>query len=100
MRGVVSMAAALGLPMVISGNENFENRDLIIYLSFCVILITLIALGGTLKWAIRKLKIKPYSLVAEEYEVRNTVVSTAINYIEDNLSLAQERFTFQHKKQV
>ena len=90
MRGVVSMAAALGLPMVISDNENFENRDLIIYLSFCVILITLIVLGGTLKWAIRKLKIEPYSLVAEEYEVRNTVVSTAINYIEDNLSLVQE----------
>ena len=39
---------------------------------------------------IKKLKIEPYSLVAEEYEVRNTVVTTAIGYIEDNLSLVQE----------
>lgn len=90
MRGVVSMAAALGLPMVIAGDKKFENRELIIYLSFCIILVTLVLLGGTLKWIIRKLKIEPYSLVGEEYEVRNTVVTTAISYIEDNLSLVQE----------
>jgi len=90
MRGVVSMAAALGLPMMISDDQPFENRNMIIYLSFCVILITLVVLGGTLRWAVRKLKIEPYSLVAEEYEVRNTVVTTAIGYIEDNLSLVQE----------
>lgn len=90
MRGVVSMAAALGLPMLIAGDEKFENRDLIIYLSFCVILITLVALGGSLRWVIRKLKIEPHSLVGEEYEVRNTVVATAIGYIEDNLSLVHE----------
>lgn len=90
MRGVVSMAAALGLPVILATGENFKNRELIIYLSFCVILITLLLLGGSLKWIVRKLKIEPYSLVAEEYDVRNTVVKTAISYIEDNLSLVQE----------
>jgi CPA1 family monovalent cation:H+ antiporter len=90
MRGVVSMAAALGLPVILASGENFKNRELIIYLSFCVILITLLLLGGSLKWIVRKLKIEPYSLVAEEYDVRNTVVKTAISYIEDNLSLVQE----------
>jgi CPA1 family monovalent cation:H+ antiporter len=39
---------------------------------------------------IRKLKIEPYSLVAEEYEVRTQIASAAIGYIEDNLSLVQE----------
>jgi CPA1 family monovalent cation:H+ antiporter len=39
---------------------------------------------------IRKLKIEPYSLVAEEYEVRTQIASTAIGYIENNLSLVQE----------
>lgn len=90
MRGVVSMAAALAIPLTLKDGSAFPQRDLVIYLSFCVILSTLLLLGFTLKWIIRKLKIDPYSLVAEEYEVRTEVVSTAINYIEDNLSLASE----------
>jgi len=90
MRGVVSMAAALAIPLTLKDGSPFPQRDLVIYLSFCVILSTLMLLGFTLKWIIRKLKIDPYSLVAEEYEVRTEVVSTAINYIEDNLSLTSE----------
>lgn len=90
MRGVVSMAAALAIPLSMKNNAAMPYRDLIIYLSFCVILFTLLLLGSTLKWVIRKLKIEPFSLMAEEYQVRNNVVTTAINYIEDNLSLVQE----------
>jgi CPA1 family monovalent cation:H+ antiporter len=90
MRGVVSMAAALAIPLTLKDGSPFPQRDLVIYLSFCVILSTLMLLGFTLKWIIRKLKIDPYSLVAEEYEVRTQVVSTAIAYIEDNLSLTSE----------
>jgi len=90
MRGVVSMAAALAIPFTLKDGRPFPQRDLVIYLTFCVILSTLLLLGFTLKWVIRKLKIDPYSLVAEEYEVRTEVVSTAINYIEDNLSLTRE----------
>jgi CPA1 family monovalent cation:H+ antiporter len=87
MRGVVSMAAALALPLALQDGSAFPHRNLIIYLSFCVILSTLVLLGSTLPWVIRKLKIQPYSIVAEEYDVRTKVVSAAINYIEDNLSL-------------
>ncbi len=90
MRGVVSMAAALAIPLTLANGKAFPYRDLIIYLSFCVILFTLLVLGFSLKWVIRKLKIEPYSLVAEEYEVRTQIASTAIGYIEDNLSLVQE----------
>jgi monovalent cation/hydrogen antiporter len=90
MRGVVSMAAALAIPLTLVDGTAFPYRDLIIYLSFCVILFTLLILGFSLKWVIRKLKIEPYSLVAEEYEVRTQIASTAIGYIEDNLSLVQE----------
>jgi Na+/H+ antiporter len=90
MRGVVSMAAALAIPLTLADGKAFPYRDLIIYLSFCVILFTLLILGFSLKWVIRKLKIEPYSLVGEEYEVRTRVVSSAISHIEDNLSLVQE----------
>lgn len=90
MRGVVSMAAALALPLTLSDGSPFPQRNLIIYLTFCVILSTLVILGLTLPWLIRKLKVEPYSIYAEEYEVRNLVVSQTITHIEENLSLLQD----------
>jgi CPA1 family monovalent cation:H+ antiporter len=90
MRGVVSMAAALAIPMALDNGVAFPHRNLIIYLAFCVILSTLIVLGLPLPWLIRKMKLPPYSIVAEEYEVRNKIVLNAISYIEDNLSLVPE----------
>jgi monovalent cation/hydrogen antiporter len=90
MRGVVSMAAALALPILLPDGKAFPHRNLVIYLSFCVILFTLILLGSTLPWLIRKLGIKPYSLAAEEYEVRTNVVTETIMHIEENLSLVQD----------
>ena len=90
MRGVVSMAAALALPLQISGGVNFPHRNLVIYLSFCVILTTLVLLGFTLPWIIRVMKLEPYSVVAEEYLVRTEVVSSAITHIEENLSLVND----------
>ena len=89
MRGVVSMAAALSLPLLLPGGVAFPQRDLIIYLTFCVILSTLVLLGFTLPWIIRLLKLPPYSIAAEEYEVRTAVVSDTITYIEENLSLVK-----------
>ncbi|MFT3794647.1 Na+/H+ antiporter [Flavobacterium sp.] len=90
MRGVVSMAAALALPLTLADGTAFPHRNLIIYFTFCVIVSTLVLLGLTLPWLIRKLKIEPYSAYAEEYEVRNLVVSQTITHIEDNLSLLQD----------
>ncbi|AWH86446.1 Na+/H+ antiporter [Flavobacterium album] len=90
MRGVVSMAAALALPLALPDGSPFPHRSLIIYLTFCVILSTLVGLGLTLPWIIKKMKIQPYSIFAEEYEVRNLVVSQTIAHIEENLSLLQD----------
>lgn len=90
MRGVVSMAAALAIPLSLADGTPFPQRNLIIYLTFCVILSTLLLLGPTLPWIIKKLKIPKHSLLAEEFEVRNTVVSEAITHIEENLSLIQD----------
>ncbi|UEG48632.1 Na+/H+ antiporter [Ferruginibacter lapsinanis] len=90
MRGVVSMAAALALPITLDNGTAFPHRNLIIYLTFCVILSTLILLGLTLPWIIKKMKMQPHSIVAEEYEVRTHVVSHAIEHIEGNLSLIQD----------
>ncbi len=90
MRGVVSMAAALAIPLQLADGSPFPHRNLVIFLTFCVILSTLVVLGLTLPWLIRQLKIVPHSIVAEEFEVRKEVVATAISHIEENLSLVQD----------
>lgn len=86
MRGVVSMAAALAIPLTLEDGSLFPHRNLVIYLTFCVILSTLVLLGPTLPWIIRLLKIEKHSIVAETYEVKTKVVSTAMAHIEENLA--------------
>ncbi|HET6994409.1 MAG TPA: Na+/H+ antiporter [Chitinophagaceae bacterium] len=90
MRGVVSMAAALALPLTLPGGNEFPQRNLVIFLSFCVILSPLVVLGLTLPWIIRRLKMTPHSIAAEEYEVRTKVVTTTIAHIEENLSMVND----------
>jgi CPA1 family monovalent cation:H+ antiporter len=90
MRGVVSIAAALSIPLLLPDGRAFPERNLIIYLTFCCIVSTLVVLGFTLPWVIRKLKMPRFSIAAEEYEVRTSVVSNTISYIESNLSLIND----------
>ncbi|TMI62778.1 MAG: Na+/H+ antiporter [Bacteroidetes bacterium] len=90
MRGVVSMAAALALPLTLASNIPFPHRNLVIYLTFCVIVSTLVFLGLTLPWVIKKLKLQKHSMAAEEYEVRNYVATETITHIEENLSLMHD----------
>jgi CPA1 family monovalent cation:H+ antiporter len=88
MRGVVSLAAALALPLMIEGSKPFPNRNLIIFLTFCVIFSTLVVQGLTLRPLIRILGIKGDSQEhAKEQEVRMKIASSVIEHIEENLSL-------------
>ncbi|AZB09212.1 Na+/H+ antiporter [Chryseobacterium sp. G0162] len=52
MRGVVSLAAALAIPISINGAP-FPNRNLILFITFVVILLTLLVQGLTLPYIIR-----------------------------------------------
>src|SRR5260370_23994466 len=45
VRGAVSLAAALALPFALPGGEDFPYRDLILFVSFGVIFITLVGFG-------------------------------------------------------
>jgi CPA1 family monovalent cation:H+ antiporter len=85
MRGVVSMAAALALPLTMADGTKFPMRDLLIFLTFFVILVTLVLPGLTLPWIIRKLKLPRHSIVDEEYEVRTHIVSNTSNHIAEKL---------------
>lgn len=58
MRGVVSLAAALALPLTTNNNLPFPGRDLILVMTFVVILATLVGQGLTLPGLIRWLGVK------------------------------------------
>jgi len=90
MRGVVSMAAALAIPLTLADGTIFPHRNLIIYITFCVILSTLVLLGLTLPWVIKMLKLPPHSIASEEFEIRSHVVSHTITHIEENFGLVQD----------
>jgi CPA1 family monovalent cation:H+ antiporter len=55
MRGAVSLAAALALPLQVDGGGEFPGRNLIVFLTFAVILVTLVGQGLTLPLVIRTL---------------------------------------------
>ena len=55
VRGVVSLAAALSIPLMMSPTQPFAERDLVLFLTFTVILVTLVLQGPTLPWLVRKL---------------------------------------------
>ena len=58
MRGIVSLAAALALPDAIRPGVPFPYRDLILFVTFVVILVTLVGDGLALPWLIRRWNIK------------------------------------------
>ncbi len=56
MRGIVSLAIALGLPLTLENGEPFPQRSTIIFISVIVVLFTLIGQGLTLPWIVKKLQ--------------------------------------------
>ncbi|MEN2399913.1 Na+/H+ antiporter [Flavobacterium sp. MC2016-06] len=55
MRGIVSLAIAMGLPRALSDGAPFPERNAIIFISVAVVLLTLIGQGLTLPWIVNKL---------------------------------------------
>jgi monovalent cation/hydrogen antiporter len=59
MRGVVSLASAFAVPLTLIDGSAFPHRNLILYITFCVIIATLVFQGLSLPWLIRRLKFEP-----------------------------------------
>jgi hypothetical protein len=84
MRGIVSLAAALALPATLPGGGAFPHRDLIVFLTFFVIAVTLVGQGLTLPALIRRLKVgSDWSIEAEGQRVRAAMSAAAIAAIDD-----------------
>jgi Na+/H+ antiporter len=87
MRGAVSLAAALAVPLTVHAGGPFPDRDLIIFLTFCVILGTLVIQGLSLPFVIRALKIEPDRLdEKEDAKARIKAADAAVARLDELLS--------------
>jgi monovalent cation/hydrogen antiporter len=83
MRGVVSLAAALALPLSTAAGAPFPGRNEIIFLSFCVILVTLVFQGLTLPLLVRVMGVvDDGESHREERVARRKANEAALAYVE------------------
>jgi Na+/H+ antiporter len=85
MRGAVSLAAALALPLHTDAGAPFPGRDLIQFITFSLILVTVVGQGLTLPWLIRKLGIHedPTEEEHEELRARLTIARAALDRVDE-----------------
>jgi monovalent cation/hydrogen antiporter len=87
MRGAVSLAAALAIPVTIDSGAPFPQRDLIIFLTYAVILATLILQGLTLPALIKVLGVEDDGTLAQrESKARLLAARAAIARIDELVS--------------
>lgn len=91
MRGVVALAAAISLPEFIESGQPFPQRDVMIFVTFCVIFVTLVLQGLTLPALIRRLGLAGHSgKNPEEIEARRAITQAALAYLEEARDGASE----------
>ncbi len=84
MRGVLALAAAISLPTVLQNGASFPQRDFIIFLTFCVIFVTLVLQGLTLPAMIEKLGLSAGGESnLEERQARLLILNTVLDYLKD-----------------
>jgi CPA1 family monovalent cation:H+ antiporter len=90
MRGAVSLAAALAIPLTTDAGRPFPARDLIVFLTFSVILATLLLQGLTLPLLIRGLGVHDDDEVRAEAKARLRASAAALARLDE---LAGEEWT-------
>jgi Na+/H+ antiporter len=83
MRGVISLAAAIALPQAFADGTPFTQRNMIIFLAFSAILVTLVLQGLTLPPLIRALGLAGASASPEEQDARRTILQAALQYLDE-----------------
>jgi len=87
MRGVVSLASALAIPLTLNNGEAFPHRNLILFITFIVILVTLVFQGLTLPLFLRWLKVEEvddYTPAEEQFEaIRLQLARQSVAYLEN-----------------
>jgi Na+/H+ antiporter len=86
MRGVVALAAAISLPETLDNGSPFPQRSVILFMTFCVIFVTLVVQELTLPALIRRLGLAGLSSGnnEEEEEARRTMIAAALKHLEES----------------
>lgn len=87
MRGVISLATALALPLVMDGGEAFPQRGTILFITFVVILVTLVFQGLTLPLLIKWLGVSETEEreMLEERRLRQVLVNSTLAFVNETL---------------
>lgn len=83
MRGGVSLAAALAIPLQLADHSRFPYRDLVVVIAAAVIVVTLVMQGMTLPWLLRKLGIGKEDSGDQERSARLQAASAALDWLEE-----------------
>ena len=86
MRGVVSLAAALSIPVQLSDGVPFPHRNLILFITFIAIITTLLLQGLTLPYLIRKVNMPGFNDYLPEEEATRTVKSDLAKFTLDHIN--------------
>ena len=93
MRGVVALAAAISLPSSLKDGSPFPQRNMIIFLTFCVIFVTLVFQGLSLPFFIRRLGLAgAVAKNPEEERARYAMIEAALAYLEQARELDNSGF--------
>jgi hypothetical protein len=90
MRGVVALAAANSLPLTLDDGRPFPQRSFIIFLTFSLILVTLVLQGLTLPSLVRLLGLSGRDTgLCEEGEARHLLLQAAIDFLGERRNSAE-----------
>lgn len=97
MRGIVSFALALALPFTLPNGMPLEGRNELVFITFLVILLTLLIPGLTLPSLIHWLKLQSINANNNEQNIRNLLAQHAkekINFLFENKTINQKEYRF------
>jgi CPA1 family monovalent cation:H+ antiporter len=110
MRGAVSLAAALALPLETDAGAPLPDRDLVLFIAFVLILVTVVGQGLTLPGLIRRLGVREDAAEeeAEELKARLAIARVALERLdelesekwtlEESLERARRLYGFRHRR--
>jgi monovalent cation/hydrogen antiporter len=92
-RGVISLAAIIAVPLTTSDGQPFPDRDLLLFCTYVVVLVTLVGQGLTFAPLLRRLKLRANAAEAEQLrnEARLAAIDAAMETIDE--LLAQEEIS-------
>jgi CPA1 family monovalent cation:H+ antiporter len=83
MRGGLSLAAALAIPLRLADGKPFPDRDLVIVVAAAVIVASLLIQGTSLPWLLRRLGLRAEDFGTEENKARLKAARAALEWLDD-----------------